>query len=186
MKYEYHFAQAVAESFEQRLAPFVERIEIVGSLRRMRPQVRDFELLFIPKMERRKNPLSLFGETYQVDVASEFLDGLLALGQLEKRVGESGVTAWGEKNKLAIDVESGMPCDFFSTTAENWFMSLVIRTGGKASNLEITNAALKRGEHAQAYGAGFKLQNGTVVKMRSEREVFEHVGLPYREPRDRP
>ncbi len=186
MKYAHHDAYKVALEMRAELAPFVSRIEIVGSLRRMRPLVRDFELLFIPRIETRQNPAALFDEPLQVDLADEYLNTRLREGRMTKRVGENGTTAWGAQNKLAVDRDSGMPCDFFSVPEENWWMSLVIRTGGKASNLEITQAAIKRGEHAMAYGAGYRLQNGKVYPMQSERQVFEHVGLPYREPQDRP
>ncbi len=96
-----------------------------------------------------------------------------------------GRTTWGPKNKLAIHCETGIAVDFFATTIENWWVSLVIRTGGKATNLKLTTGALDKGMHLNAYGSGFTLQNKQVVPARSEREVFELAGVPYREPWER-
>lgn len=72
--------------------------------------------------------------------------------------------------------------DFFSTTAENWNVSLVIRTGGKATNLKLTNGAIAKGAHLQAFGSGIVLQNKKIIPATSERHVFELCGVPYQEP----
>jgi len=57
----------------------------------------------------------------------------------------------------------------------------VIRTGGKVTNQRIAMAAIKKGWHLQAYGAGFSIPEGDIV-CKSERDVFEFVGLAYKEP----
>ncbi len=42
-------AQAIAEQIKGKLAPFCERIEIAGSIRRKRPEVGDVEIVCVPK-----------------------------------------------------------------------------------------------------------------------------------------
>jgi hypothetical protein len=58
---------------------------------------------------------------------------------------------------------------------------LVVRTGGKVTNQRIAMAAIKKDWHLQAYGAGFSTPQGDVI-CKSERDVFELVGLRYLEP----
>lgn len=64
--------------------------------------------------------------------------------------------------------------------------SLVIRTGGKETNLALTTGAQALGRKLHAYGAGVTMEDGTLRVCRSEREVFELCGVPYAEPEGRP
>lgn len=175
-------ALAVAAELGDILTPFCERLEIAGSLRRGKPTVGDIELLFIPKSESRADGLF---DTTQVNLADEVINRLLSSGVLAKRPNVNGSFAWGEKNKLAIHGPSGIPVDLFATTADNWWLSLVIRTGSKETNLKLTTGAARQGRKLNAYGAGVTMRNGTVTKATSERDVFHLCGCPYLEPKSR-
>ena len=83
-------------------------------------------------------------------------------------------------------VPSGIPVDLFATTEACWFNYLVCRTGGADNNLAICFAAQRAGWKWTPYGPGFTRGSGEVHLVRSEREVFEFVGLPYLEPEQRP
>lgn len=174
----------LAEQMKALLAPVVERIAIVGSVRRRKAVVGDVELLFIPKIESRA--AGLF-DSEPFDLASEFIDKLVADGTLGKRLkdGTNFVAGWGAKNKLAFHRESGISLDLFSTTAENWWVSLVIRTGGKDTNLLLTTGAQKLGYTLNAYGAGVTTRDGTVIPATSEEHVFRLCALPYKLPHER-
>lgn len=166
------------------LMPYVERIEIVGSVRRKKDEVGDVELLFIPKVADDQSDMFT---PAKLDLASEFIDHLESIGVLAKRKSVAGHDAgWGAKNKLAVFVENGMPVDLFSTTLEDWFVSLVIRTGGKETNLMLTNGANKLNRTLNAYGSGVTdRKTGIVTPATSERHVFELCGVTYAEPEGR-
>ena len=68
----------------------------------------------------------------------------------------------------------------------NWWVSLVIRTGGKETNLQLTNGAIRLGRSLMAYGCGARCSDGSIIAATSEQHVFELCGVPYREPADRP
>lgn len=182
-KRRYPFADAmrVASYLQSSLAPFCERIKICGSLRRLKREVGDIEILYISKPGVRQVDLLSMEEYGQ---AESQLDFLLACGELVKRPNKKGVFTWGRQNKLAVHVASGIPVDFFSTTESCWWNSLVCRTGGKETNLLITTTAQKQGWSFEAYGSGF---NSRLARhdTTSERNVFEFIGLPYLEPEDR-
>lgn len=90
-------------------------------------------------------------------------------------------------NKLAIHAASGISVDFFATTEKCWWNSMVVRTGGKQSNLNITTAAQRQGYSFEAYGSGFRKLGHPEehYPTTSEADVFEFVGLPYLKPEDR-
>lgn len=161
-----------------------ERIEVVGSVRRGKPDVGDVELLFVPRMESRQ--VDMF-TSEPFDLASERIDQLVADGRLQQRLNKEGHRAgWGPNNKLAVFTDNGMPVDLFSTTAEKWWVSLVIRTGGKDTNLELTMGANKLNRTLNAYGSGVTDRStGIITPAVSEAHVFELCGVPYREPKDR-
>lgn len=183
IKYPFATALAVAEELQAMLAPACERIAIVGSLRRGKAEVGDLELLFIPRLSQR--PDGLF-DSQIVNVASEVIETWLTAGTITKRPNVNGVFTWGEANKLAVHVASSIPVDLFSCWTENWFVSLVIRTGSKETNLRLTTGAQKRGATLNAYGSGVTWSDGTVTPATSEEHVFEMCGVtPYLEPHKR-
>lgn len=177
-------ASSVAKEIFDLLKPHCERVKICGSIRRRRPFCSDVEVLFIPKM--REVTIDLFNKGMVSD-SHIFLESLLASGIIAKRTNINGSTMWGESNMFGTHAASGIPVDFFSTTAENWFVALVIRTGGKVTNLRLTTGAIKRGMTLHAYGNGFeRIRDGTKIPCNSEQDVFKFAGVPYLEPRERP
>ncbi|MBA7704856.1 hypothetical protein ES703_113678 [subsurface metagenome] len=165
-------ARKIAETLKELLEGSCERIDIAGSIRRRKPEVGDIELLCIPKF--------VDGE----DVLDRELKNMVFLGILALRLSKLGRRTYGPKNKLMVYVPSGIGVDIFSTTEEYWPVALVVRTGGKETNIRISMAAQEKGYQFHAYGSGFSTPNGEIV-CRSEREVFETVDLPYLEPWER-
>jgi DNA polymerase/3'-5' exonuclease PolX len=186
-------ALEVARKFVRFLKPHCDRLIVAGSLRRRRNlEVSDVEILFIPKFSSLPDPNDLFGEKIRTNAAERAIAALLEAGVLMKRPKCDGTLTWGEKNKLGVHVESGIPVDLFSATCENWFNYVVCRTGPAESNVRICNAAIARGWQWNPYGSGFtRKPSGAgpgyhdVAPMCSERQVFTFVGLPYLEPWER-
>ncbi|MBA7606563.1 hypothetical protein ES703_13713 [subsurface metagenome] len=166
-------AKAIAEKIKALLAPSCERITVAGSIRRQKPDVGDIELLVIPRY------------VAGVDMLDAKIQTLIQLDVLDYRLNKWGSRVYGPKNKLLRHVESGIGVDIFSTTAECWPVALVVRTGGKISNMEIATRALERGLRFHAYGRGFTRADGSELICQSEADVFRAVGLAYREPWER-
>lgn len=172
----------VARELCRELEPYCERLVVAGSLRRMREDVGDVEILFIPRMERHQVDLLKWA---MISLADVRIGRLLANGTITQRRSKIGTVAWGDKNKLAVH-RSGIPVDLFATTQAAWFNYLVCRTGPAAQNVRIAAAAKAMGFAWHPYRAGFThLVTGAPVPMESEEAVFEFVGLPYLEPKDR-
>ena len=172
-------AKAIAERLKALLTAACGRINmdgsdqpaiiIAGSIRRLKPDVGDIELLCVPRY--------IVG----VDMLDAKVRTLILLRTLDFRLNRRGSKMYGTKNKLLVHVESGIGVDIFSTTEKCWPVALVVRTGGKETNTRIAAAALRKGYRFRAYGDGFDTPNGH-IHCSNEREVFEVVGLPYKEP----
>lgn len=179
-------ALAVAKELCDVLRPVAERLIVAGSLRRRKAEVGDVEILFVPKL--KAVPFDLFGTVVQMSLVEDALADLLEGGVLAKRKNVNGSEMWGAKNMLAVHVASGIPVDLFAATEANWWNYLVCRTGPGESNIAIASAAQAMGWKWNPYGAGFSRQIGLTTEERvvgSEREVFEFVGLPFKEPWER-
>ncbi len=169
---ELDMARHIIIGIKKLLEESCERIEVVGSIRRLKKEVGDGELLCIPKY--------LAG----VDLLDREVLSLINDEILDYRKNKLGSKVYGSKNKLLLHRMSNLGVDIFSTTRECWSVAMVVRTGGKVTNQRIATAALNRGYQFLAYGSGFTTPKGEIV-CRSEREVFETVGLSYREPWER-
>jgi DNA polymerase/3'-5' exonuclease PolX len=189
-KFLYADAMPIAQKFVRFLERYCTRIAIAGSLRRNRNLVSDIEILFISKITSAPDPQDLFGDRkIEVSAAGLAIGALLVSEVITKRQNVKGRESWGPKNKLAVHVASGIPVDLFETTEKNWWNALVVRTGPADLNRKIASAAIARGWEWHAYGNGFTRGDGKSLidrfVVKSEQDVFHHVGLPYQEPKDR-
>jgi len=178
-------ALRVAEKYLAGLIGVTTQRFIVGSVRRQKPFVKDVEILFIPRTERRPSRADMF-TVEDFDLAGHWITEQVRLGLLEKRRKADGTVAWGNRIKLAREVESGVPLDFFATTGACWFNQLGCRTGPASLNIEISKRAQARHCMWNPTGPGFTdMETGTVHRMESEEAVFKFVGLPYLKPWER-
>lgn len=153
------------------LTPYCQHVAIAGSVRRMVPMVGDIELLCISDVE--ENQHVLFGED-RLGTRELLGDGIAELertGVLAKRLNVNGHTTFGPLNKLMVHLPTGIPVDIFSTTAENWGMSLMVRTGSKAWNIRMMARFKAMGMAGHAYG-GVTDANGREISCPTEEGVF--------------
>ena len=172
-------ARKIAEEVKGWLESYCKRIEIVGSVRRQKPEVGDVELLCITEIFNGVEFLM------PADGLEERVFSLIRHKHLDYRLNSKGSKVYGPKNKLLTHVASGFPIDIFSTDEECWATALVVRTGSKANNIRIAMEAKKRGWRFNAYGSGFTKEDGTKIVCKTEREVFEVIGLKYLDPWER-
>lgn len=198
MKTKFSLAQAegVAHLITLRLLPLTTRIIVAGSIRRRKPKVGDIEIVYIPKtFTTEGTPGILFNDGIKQhhNEVDDALQTLLDANVIQYRTNVRGSIIWGEKNKLARHVSSGIPIDFFSTTEAAWWNYLVCRTGGAENNKAIAMAANRRGWTWNPYGEGFtelntgdyQYQGRKSARMESEEAVYEFVGMPFLKPERR-
>lgn len=115
-------ALALAERCRTALAPYCERIEIAGSVRRRKPIVKDIELVAIP----RQISSGLFGDETIVD--PEFCAVVERWPAIEGRP-----TGKNTQRRLP----EGIVLDLFMADAENWGLIFAVRTGSAAFSHQI-------------------------------------------------
>lgn len=163
-----------------------DRFIFAGSLRRLKPEVGDIELVYIPLVESRPDPDDLLGNLVPTNLFDLQLNVWLKAGLISKRVGEKGGSSWGPSNKLAVHTGTGIGLDFFAANRRNFWTLLVCRTGSMESNTRVASAAIKLGQTWNMYrGFEDRVTGELLFVPESEEALFAHVRLPYLQPKDR-
>ncbi len=178
-------AQLVAERLIGWLDPVCERIEVAGSVRRGKAEVKDIEILAIPKPEM---PKVSFGQT---KVFPRLLEQ--ALYTMETLRGLIEPIKGGMKYKQFWLLESHtrlIMVDLFLVTPPSvWGVQMVIRTGPmEFSQWMVTpkskGGALPDGHHVEQ-GAVWRDIDDLRIETQEEKDFFHLCGLEYIEPCNR-
>jgi len=163
-------ARALAQSAVYVLSPHCERIEIAGSIRRHKPEVKDAEIVCVAKRVHWAN--DLFGCDDLVDP-----DFIRAVNQW---VGLKGKPDGKYTRRL---LPWGLELDLFMTTPEQWGTILLIRTGPLEFSKRVMGTLLPR----QGYKCegGYIWKGGVKVPTPEEIDVFRMAGIAWVEPERR-
>ena len=149
-------ARRLSQEIVGQLAPYCERIEVAGSIRRRMLFCRDIDIVLIPLNQG------------QLAVAIQ------ALGEA-RRAGKA----------IQERLYRGVQVDLYFATPETWATLLLIRTGSIKHNVKLTSLAKRRGWHLYASGRGLFNEDGQRIAGDTEKSFFEALGLPYAEPWER-
>ena len=183
-------AMEVAAELCRALKSCTMQLVVAGSLRRRKAMVGDVEILYEPiQVVRQPAQAALLTEledpAKKIPLVDLQLAFLLDEGVLKRRLNRCGSVMWGDQNKYAVHVATGIPVDFFSVRPAAWWNYVVCRTGGAESNTRIASAAQAKRWKWHPYDDGFTDHEGKRVRVECERDVFRLVGLPYQEPWER-
>jgi len=153
-------AKSIAERVKEILAPYCERIEIVGSIRRQKPIVNDIDIVLIEKPEASLMMTSLL-----------FSIGVVKIS--------------GSAIKRVYLPEDNIIVDFYVATPATWSTLLLIRTGSKENNIRLCSLARRKGWHLEASGNGLFDGEGNRIAGDTEESIYEALGVPYQKPGDR-
>lgn len=158
-------ALAIAEHVKAQLEPFCHHIEIAGSIRRKKPEVKDIEIVAEPKH-------------YETGL---FESGIATV-----------VNSWPKvKGELDFDtckytqrvLPEGIKLDLFFARPESWGYIYAIRTGSTEYNFKILQAIKDSGLIAEG-GRILHPVTGLVV-MDTEVDFFNIINLPFIKPEER-
>lgn len=159
-------ARAFAEKVMEQIAPYCERMEIAGSIRRKVHTVSDVDLVVVPR-----------------DVKG-----------LMKRALERGVQVCAGEHVFRVETVVGVQIDiYFAHTGKpdlfrplpsNWGSVLLCRTGSREHNIKLCQQANKLG---LKWDPSFGLFNefGDCLAAATEEELFAALQLDYVKPEDR-
>lgn len=181
-------ASMLAHQVVKLLEPYANRIEVLGSIRRGRPDVGDIEIGLMPKIEKRDDPADLFGDTkINVNTQLEAVERLIVEGVFEHRPDKNGHNCCGEGvQRLRY---RGFALDIFGCLdPDAWGVTKLIRTGSGDFNKRIVT---QKTEGGKILPLGMRFQGGRLwdckrpVRTPEEIDVFNAIGLPYVEPHRR-
>jgi DNA polymerase/3'-5' exonuclease PolX len=158
-------ALILAEDACNALTSYCERICIAGSIRRQKPEVKDCEIVAIPRMV----PTGLFSDALEVDP-----DFCATVRRWPKVKGEPT----GRYTQRILP--GGIKLDLFLVTPESWGWQLCLRTGSTGFNRDV----LLRTMHQLGYESdeGLLRRNGQAIATPEEVDVFRILKLPWVEP----
>lgn len=159
---EYQKALKIALNVVELLKPHCERIEIAGSIRRQKPEVKDIEIVAIPK-------------PYETGL---FESGIaMYINRWEKVKGELPC-----KYTQRI-LPEGIKLDLFFAERGNWGLIYAIRTGSADySHKVLATEWVKRGYKSEN---GFLTSSGKQIMVLEEEDLFKRLGLVYKHPSER-
>jgi DNA polymerase/3'-5' exonuclease PolX len=185
-------ALQIAKAIVHKLTPFADRIEIAGSLRRMKPDAKDIELVVAPKMINQQDG---FFDTKQVRTP-EFIAAVNGLGVIDKGSPVDG-------RQVIIALPDGIKLDLYIPQESDWMRQYAIRTGSADYvRKHIAEGWKKKGWCGTEDGLRLideceakKDKTGKITKWicvtdnptlhpvwKSEKEFFEFISVPYVEP----
>lgn len=175
-------AEEVAHRLVARLDCFCERIVAAGSVRRRKPEVKDLELVAIPRMQGA----GLFGDR-GINLLNKELDRMVLLGEVRWDFHDSEGRkhhVWGEKfRKFWVEIGGRkLTVDFFQADERNFGSILLIRTGPADFSKRWVTELLRRG---MRHERGRVWRADEVIDTPDERACFELVAWEYVQPEDR-
>lgn len=152
-------ALSIAERVKSLLAPHCDRIEIAGSIRRKKEEVKDIEIVAIPK-------------PYEVGLFSSGI--ATVVNKWEKVKGELPC-----KYTQRI-LPEGIKLDLFFAERGNWGLIYAIRTGSaEYSHKVLANGWVKMGYRSEN---GYLIANGKEIATLEEGDLFHRLNIPYVAP----
>lgn len=170
---EYRKAKQEAIWLRDQLAPFCDRIEIAGSIRRQATEVKDIEIVCIPKLEEQRD---LFGAITGHQHCAGFVK---VVQQFEKVKGDAVLGKYTQRI-----LPSGIKADIFMTNPESWGYILAIRTGSAVFSRDVLATGwVRKGYHGKD-GILYN-KDGKAVILREEEDLFRLLGIEWIHPIDR-
>jgi DNA polymerase (family X) len=140
--------QALIAQLRER-APAVTRVELAGSLRRMRDTIGDLDIV-----AAAEDPAAVV----------EVFAGLPGIARIEMK----------GANRCRVQLESGVSADLRVLPERHWGNLLHHFTGGKYHNVHLRDLAIERGAKMSEYGYQM---DGELVTCATEEEVYAFLGM---------
>lgn len=159
--------EALALKIIGAMEPYCEKAEVAGSIRRRKEKVNDIDIVVQPKPQSWVKAIK--------EIRRKF-------GAITEKQGTKLATLY-----VPFESKEGqghVQVDLYRASKRTWGILLLIRTGSAKHNIYLASLALRRG-YRLAYSQGLLNEKGEVIASKTEREVFQELGLDYIQPEDR-
>ena len=154
-------ASQIAVELVSKLIPYCDKIEVAGSIRRGKGEVRDIDIVAIPNEEKMLDR-GFFGIHH-------------VIGSLSETAPHGGAAY------IAFSYHRAS-VDLYLADASSWGTLLLIRTGSKEHNINLCTMARDRGWHLHASGEGLFDGSNRRIAGDTEAGIFAALGLPFIPP----
>jgi DNA polymerase/3'-5' exonuclease PolX len=201
-------ADQIAERLVREMRPYCERIEIAGSVRRRKVEVKDIEIVAVPKWDVppvEEQVRLLFGSPPRSANANTLHFWAMKLAGVRWiKPGTSQIVAWTPRPEgkywrglVPTSGDDPIKLDLFLAEPENFGLIYLIRTGAAEFSAAILGHAKNRTSYQteKSYyedrpelkgkpegGWLVEKATGRRIEVRDERDVFELLGLQFVEP----
>lgn len=158
------------------LAPYCEKIEVAGSIRRKKPNVKDIEIVCVPK------EVLVMHDLFNEDVTQRDPRFVCAVNVWPKVKGEPT----GRHTQRIIPYEDGkksIKLDLFMCRPDNFGVIFAIRTG--PADFSQNMIAKRAYEVYMRIQGGMLIRNGEALNVPDEETLFKYLQLPYMPPEER-
>ena len=160
-------ADKLAAKIVAALAPYCERIEIAGSIRRRRPLVNDIDIVCLPN---RGDYVTL-------------RERILTHTRLVTDGKETIISRLANNVQLDLWLAQQPKKDLFSSTPTNFGALFLSRTGSKEHNIWLCEQAQKLGRHFNPHYGVF--ERGRLLACATEEEIFKALRMDFVPPERR-
>lgn len=176
-------AQEYANKIVALLKPVCREIVIVGSIRRMRPEVNDVDIVLIPDSSycRVKNWFNKTEDLMAVNPEETWrkvIPQILLAPECELRLAKEIAGPW-----LMRFVSETTTVDLYHATENNWGTLMLIRTGSKEHNIKLCSLAREKGLKLSASEG--VVDGDKIIASKTEDEIFTALGMPSILPEER-
>lgn len=154
-------AKQIAEKVKSELSSYCERIEIAGSIRRQKPNVKDIEIVAIPK-------------PYDIGM---FETGIAQIVNKWKKV--KGELPCKYTQRV---LPEGIKLDLFFTEPENWGLIYTIRTGSAEFSHQVLAVNWVKAGYKSIEGNLYRMEDMKKIAIPEESDLFKLIGVKYVEP----
>lgn len=164
-------ATTIAQRLVDKLAPHCIKCEIAGSIRRGKSEVKDIEIVCIPKLKGQSKIRIAAWISTVFSFAKNDIHRIMK-GKL------------GQGKYLQIRLEEGIKLDLFMANTDNWGYIYMLRTGSKDFSKRMVNRLKDYGYRAKG-GLIFRKEQDDIFAVNTERDFFDLVYLQHIPPKDR-
>lgn len=138
------------------ITPICSRVEVVGSVRRLKPDIGDIDILTIPN-----DKLELDSKVKEISEVQSGLGG----------------------NWQIITTFHGHKINILKTNQDSWGASVMHSTGSQEFNVALRAMAKRKGLKLSQWG--LRTHDNVILAGKTEESVFNAMGIRYLNPQDR-
>lgn len=162
-------ATEIALEIVAKLTQFCDKIEIAGSIRRGKGEVKDIDIVAIPN-EDKLLAGGYFGRQHLISTLAYLAT---------PRTNGNSIATFLHKGRT---IDGDIIVDIYWACPDTWGTLLLIRTGSKEHNISLCSLARDKGWKLHASGEGLFDAYNRRIAGDTERGIFLALGLPFIPP----